>query len=131
MHHRHSIRLEGYDYSQNGAYFVTLCTWQRKELFGKIVAGEMQLNNWGKIVEEAWLHTNHAFPNTIMDLFVIMPNHFHCVILIDSRNNLCQAIERVIGNDHRTVQIQSQQTNPCRVWPNFGYPRTDLAAELL
>jgi putative transposase len=80
---RHSIRLADYDYSQNGAYFVTLCTWQRRELFGEIVAGEMQLNDWGKIIEQAWLHTNHAFPNTNMDLFVIMPNHLHGVIVID------------------------------------------------
>ena len=83
FHRHHSTRLADYDYSQNGAYFVTLCTWQRIKLFGEIVAGGMQLNDWGKIVEQAWIHTNHAFPNTIMDLFVIMPNHLHGVIVID------------------------------------------------
>ena len=83
LHRRHSTRLADYDYSQNEAYFVTLCTWQRIELFGEIVAGEMRLNDRGKIVEQAWLHTNHAFPNTFMDLFVIMPNHLHGVIVID------------------------------------------------
>lgn len=46
-HHRRSIRLQGYDYSQAGAYFVTICTWQRECLFGEIVNGEMQLNPWG------------------------------------------------------------------------------------
>ena len=83
IHRRHSIRLADYDYSQNGAYFVTLCTWQRKELFGEIIAGEMQLNEWGKIVEKAWLQTNHTFQNTIMNVFVIMPNHLHGIIVID------------------------------------------------
>ena len=83
LHRRHSNRLVNFDYSLNGAYFVTQCTWQRKELFGKIVAEEMQLNDWGKIVEQAWLHTNHSFPNTFMDVFVIMPNHLHGIIVID------------------------------------------------
>ena len=83
LHRRHSNRLVNFDYSLNGAYFVTLCTWQRKELFGKIVAEEMQLNDWGKIVEQACLHTNHSFPNTFMDVFVIMPNHLHGIIVID------------------------------------------------
>jgi REP element-mobilizing transposase RayT len=83
IHHRHSTRLADYDYSQNGAYFVTLCTWQHKEIFGKIIAGAMQLNDWGEIVEQTWLRANHGFPNVSMDTFIIMPNHIHGVIVID------------------------------------------------
>jgi putative transposase len=81
--HRHSTRLAEYDYSQNGAYFVTLCTWRQIEIFGEINRGEMQLNNWGKIVEQEWQRTNLGFPNTSMDVFVVMPNHFHGIIVID------------------------------------------------
>ena len=83
IHHRHLARLVDYDYSQNGAYFVTLCTWQHKEIFGKIVAEEMQLNGLGKIVEQGWLRTNHGFPNVSMDVFIVMANHIHGIIVID------------------------------------------------
>ena len=53
-HHRRSIRLQGYDYAQAGAYFVTMVTWQRESLFGEIQDGEMILNDFGKIAEECW-----------------------------------------------------------------------------
>jgi hypothetical protein len=46
-HHRHSVRLAQYDYAHSGAYFVTICTWQRECLFGEIIAGEMVLNDLG------------------------------------------------------------------------------------
>jgi REP element-mobilizing transposase RayT len=83
IHHCHLTRLMDYDYSLNGAYFVTLCTWHRKEIFGKIIAGVMQLNDWGKIVEQAWLRANQGFLNVSLDVFVIMPNHIHGIIVID------------------------------------------------
>jgi hypothetical protein len=83
IHNRRSTRLMDYDYSQNGAYFVTLCSWQRKEIFGEIIAEVMKLNAWGKIVEQEWLRVNQGFPNVSMDVFVIMPNHIHGIIVID------------------------------------------------
>ena len=81
-HHRRSIRLKGYDYTQAGAYFVTLCTWQRECLFGEIVGGKMQLNDCGRVLEEEWLHTAVVRPNVDLDAFVIMPNHMHGIIVI-------------------------------------------------
>jgi len=81
-HHRRSVRLKGYDYTQAGAYFVTLCTWQRECLFGEIVGGEMQLNDYGRVLEEEWLHTAVVRPNVDLDAFVIMPNHMHGIIVI-------------------------------------------------
>ena len=80
IHHRHSIRLKDYDYSQNGAYFVTICTWQRECLFGEIVNGEMVLNDMGLIVVDEWEKTAIVRKNVILDEFVLMPNHFHGVI---------------------------------------------------
>lgn len=53
-HHRRSIRLQGYDYAQAGAYFVTICTQQKVCLFGEIVNGEMQLNEAGRMIHAAW-----------------------------------------------------------------------------
>ncbi|GAB4542921.1 MAG: hypothetical protein Kow0063_35550 [Anaerolineae bacterium] len=55
--HRRSIRLPGYDYTQAGAYFVTICTYEHRSLFGAVVDGEMQLNKWGQIAREEWFKT--------------------------------------------------------------------------
>jgi REP element-mobilizing transposase RayT len=82
IHHRRSIRLQGYDYSQNGAYFVTLCTQNRECLFGEIVNGEMILNEQGKIVEQCWNDLSNHYDNIELDAYVIMPNHFHGIIFI-------------------------------------------------
>ncbi len=83
IHHRRSIRLQGYDYSQNGAYFITLCAKDRKPIFGKIVNGEMQLSPFGVIVRDEWLKTSEMRKNIEMDEFIVMPNHFHGIIVID------------------------------------------------
>jgi len=82
LHHRRSIRLPGYDYAQAGAYFVTLCTHQCEWLFGEVVNGEMQLNAFGCVVEEEWLQTPIIRPYVQLDTFVIMPNHFHGIIVM-------------------------------------------------
>ena len=84
IHHRHSIRLKGYDYSSNGAYFITICVKNRECIFGEIINGEMYLNDYGKIVSEEWLKTEKVRKNIIIDEFVIMPNHFHGIIIIDN-----------------------------------------------
>jgi putative transposase len=83
-YHRRSIRLPGYDYTQPGAYFITLVTWQRKELFGQVVDGETRLNEFGKIAREEWLKTAALRPNVALhgDEFVVMPNHVHGIIWI-------------------------------------------------
>lgn len=82
IHHRHSIRLKDYDYSQAGAYFVTICTWQRECLFGEIVNGEMVLNDVGNIVVDEWEKTAQIRSNVDLDVFSVMPNHFHAIFLI-------------------------------------------------
>ncbi len=60
-HHRRSIRLKGYDYSQAGAYFVTMVTWQREMLFGEIVDGVMTLNRYSVIVRDAWFDLQNHY----------------------------------------------------------------------
>jgi putative transposase len=83
-HHRRSIRLRGYDYSSEGAYFVTICTHDRACLFGQVVEGEMVLNEIGKIAEQEWLNTPEKRPNVVLDEFIVMPNHVHGIIIIDN-----------------------------------------------
>lgn len=83
-HHRQSIRLKGYDYAASGAYFITLCTHQRQCLFGDIVAGEMQLNLYGEIVAEEWQRTPEIRSNFAIDGWIVMPNHFHGIVIIEN-----------------------------------------------
>jgi putative transposase len=80
--HRRSIRLRDYDYTQNGAYFVTLCTHRRAWWFGDVVGGEMQLNAWGEIVLACWEAIPAHYPKVELDGFVVMPNHMHGIIVL-------------------------------------------------
>ena len=107
IHHRHSIRLKGYDYTQQGAYFVTICTHQRNCLFGEIVDGEMKLNTNGEIARGSWLSIPRHFQNVELDEFVIMPNHLHGIILIV--NNAEVEFSEVEGEALAILNDQNQQ----------------------
>jgi putative transposase len=80
IHHRRSIRLKGYDYSQAGLYFITICVKDRACLFGNIINGEMILNDAGKMVEKWYFELENKFPDIQCHEMVVMPNHFHCII---------------------------------------------------
>ena len=94
IHHRRSIRLKGYDYSQAGLYFITICSQNRICRFGEIVVvgvplvgtqtntATMILNHAGKMVEDEWLALVDRFPNMVLHEYIIMPNHFHCILEI-------------------------------------------------
>lgn len=82
-----STRLKNYDYSQNGYYFITICTKDRKCYFGEIVNSEMQLSEIGKIVKQYWLEIPKHFSFAVMDEFVIMPNHVHGIVVIENHIN--------------------------------------------
>ena len=87
IHHRRSIRLKGYDYSQAGMYFVTICVQNHSCLFGKIVGGDMVLNDIGKIVEKCWLEIVQHYPNAILHEYIVMPNHVHGIIELTNDGN--------------------------------------------
>ncbi len=82
IHHRKSIRLKGYDYSQAGLYFITICVQDRACLFGEISMGKMKLNDAGEMVETEWLKLPERFQNIELHEFVVMPNHFHAILQI-------------------------------------------------
>lgn len=82
IHHRRSIRLKGYDYSQEGLYFLTICCHNRECLFGEIINQEMILNRLGEIVYREWLNTKNIRDNIELFNFVVMPNHLHAIIQI-------------------------------------------------
>ena len=79
---RKQIRLKKYDYSDAGWYFVTICTQNRECLFGNIINNKMILNKFGEIIKQYWLEIQIHFNNVELDEFVIMPNHFHGIIII-------------------------------------------------
>lgn len=83
VHHRHSIRLPGYDYSQAGAYYVTLVSYRRECLFGDLVNHEFTLNVFGRVIRYAWLDLPCHYPNVRLDAFCIMPNHVHGFIILN------------------------------------------------
>ena len=83
IHHRRSIRLKGYDYSKTGLYFITLCVEDKQHLFGDIIDGKMILNQLGQIANDEWLNTSNIRDNISLHEFIIMPNHFHCIIEIN------------------------------------------------
>ena len=83
IHKRRSIRLKDYDYSSEGLYFITLCIADRKNIFGEIINGGMELNSFGKIAAEEWVKTPEIRKNISLGHFIIMPNHMHGIISID------------------------------------------------
>lgn len=90
FHHRRSVRLQGYDYSQAGAYFITICTQNRERLFGDIVAvgatprgcPEMVLNDAGTMIQTVWNEIPFHYTGTEIDEFIVMPNHIHGIVII-------------------------------------------------
>ena len=80
IHHRRSIRLKDYDYSQPGLYFVTIVTQNREYLFGEIRDDEMVLNDAGVMVEKWFNELENKFLDIQRHTMVVMPNHFHCIV---------------------------------------------------
>jgi REP-associated tyrosine transposase len=81
-HHRRSIRLKGYDYTQPGAYFVTICAQERVCLFGDIVDGKMLLNDAGRMVQTVWEAMPVHYMGVAIDAFVVIPNHIHGIVVL-------------------------------------------------
>ena len=81
------MRLSKYDYSQEGAYYVTICTQDRRCMFGVIRDGMLVLNDYGCIADRCWREIPVHFPHVILDEFVIMPNHVHGILLISNKRN--------------------------------------------
>jgi len=80
IHHRKSIRLKGYDYSQAELYFITICLQNRECLFGHIENGEMILNDAGIMIKKWYRELTNKFPDIKCDEMIVMPNHFHCIV---------------------------------------------------
>ncbi len=113
-YNRHSIRLKGYDYSKAGAYFITICTQNRKCIFGDIVDGEMQLNDMGSVVMDEWIKTAGTQQGIKLDEWVVMPDHFHGIIIFTES----------VGAIHESPQHESPLQMTQRQRRNMGLSKS-------
>lgn len=126
-HRRKSIRLKGYDYSQAGAYFVTIVAWQRECLFGDVVDGRMNLNRHGHIVRDAWFDLKNHYRHVELGEFVVMPNHVHgIIVLIDDGRGGSSASGGTNPPDISPAGADNLLTNQTRPYvkpkPRHGLP---------
>ena len=84
-HHRRSIRLQGYDYTAKGAFFVTICVHKRAFLFGGEDGGGIELNDAGRMVSDVWAEIPEHYPGVEIDAFAVMPNHVHGIIILEGQ----------------------------------------------
>lgn len=146
-HHRHSIRLKGYDYSQAGLYFITICVQHRLCLLGDITVGAipcgcpneingtgfigsidfidrgrpqgspLRLNDAGKMVEHEWLNLPDRFPNIQLHEFVVMPNHFHAILQICEKGNI--TVGNIVGAFQSIVTVEYTHGVKQQDWQPF------------
>jgi REP element-mobilizing transposase RayT len=116
IHHRRSIRLQDYDYSQVGAYFITICVQNRECLFGEITNGEMKMNDIGRMVQIVWDEIPSRFDGLELNLFTIMPNHIHGIIMLNRQRRGESCIR---PSFIRNTGIPLQQTNQRIKWVVF------------
>jgi len=109
-HPRRSIRLDGYDYAESGAYFVTICTQDHLCLFGEIIDGDMRMTNPGDMVQAVWDELPSHYPGVSTDAFVVMPNHIHGIIMLASVG----AGPRACPGSARSKEGQPQGVAPTR-----------------
>lgn len=115
-HHRRSIRLQGYDYAQAGAYFITICIQNGETLLGEIVEGSMVLNAVGEMVVSFWLDIALKFPTIELDAFVCMPNHIHFIIVLTGGVRLSDIIQWYKSITTAKYRHEAQEQN----WPSFN-----------
>src|SRR5450759_489286 len=107
MPRRRNVRLPSYDYSQPGAYFVTICAAKRKPLFGSIVDGDMRYTPGGEIVRDKWAANDDHYPGLSVDEFIVMPNHLHGILMLsDQPDRLVLPIGEIVRRYKSIVAIR-------------------------
>jgi putative transposase len=133
IHHRHSIRLKGYDYTSAGIYFVTICSYQRQHLFGNIDNGEMKINAIGQIVSMLWQKNPEHFLNVELDGFILMPDHLHGIIVISEskeKSSLANIIQNFKSISSRKIN-RINKNHGISIWQRNYYERIVRSEEEL
>ena len=113
IHRRRSLRLKRHDYTYAGAYFVTIVTQDRSCLFGEIVGKEMRLNEVGEMVCGFWKALPQRFPAIEIDMFVVMPNHLHGIVVINQPNRATTRVAPTKSTNVGAGLVPAQKTNRC------------------
>lgn len=118
---RKNIRLKNFDYSEENAYFITICTKNRKRIFweNKTI---FELNEFGNIVMKHWMKIPQVYDNVMLDEFVIMPNHIHGIIIIEDKK--LNAIGNIINQYKTSVTKEIRQVssdNKLEIWQRNYY----------
>jgi putative transposase len=125
IHHRRSIRLKGYDYSQPGAYFVTICAFQRQEIFGEIIDAELRLSKLGDIIRSEWFHSAEIRKEVQLfeDEFIVMPNHIHGIVwIVPTELVMAKSLGSFIGGFKAAVTRHAgQEMNSRNIWQRNYY----------
>jgi REP element-mobilizing transposase RayT len=121
LRRRRSLRLKGYDYTQAGAYFVTICAQDRACLFGNVVDEGMCLNDAGHMLATLWNDIPSQFADVDVDAFVVMPNHVHgIVVLPDAATAVgAPALGKVVAAFKSTTTVHYIRGVKTRAWPEF------------
>lgn len=130
-----TTRLKNWDYGQSGWYFITICTKNREHFFGKIINGKMELSEIGEIVKQEWIKTPNirSDMNLELDEFIIMPNHFHAIIIIgDNKYNKNVETQCIASNSNEQNLSVSLKSTPSmaslRTNNKFGPQSKNLAS---
>ena len=124
LHNRHSIRLQGYDYSSEGVYFLTICAYQHQQLFGKIESGIMFTNQFGQIVRDEWEKSGIIRAEIKLGEYVIMPNHMHAIVFIvdDTRRGVRP---NAPTTNAPTTNTNIMNVNMANANTTYGKPNTE------
>lgn len=123
-HRRKNIRLQGYDYAHAGLYFLTIVVQNRLHLFGKVINGEMILNDAGRMVEKWYREIENKYPDKRCREMVVMPNHMHCIIENMRMDNVPSTDTNVgeMGMDTHVTGTDTHVGVPLRGHPEHGHP---------
>ena len=110
MFRRKTIRIPGYNYKTNGYYFVTFCTENRLPLFGMVTNGKMNLNDAGHMVQTKIANTSHYYPDVYIDIFIVMPDHIHAVIVLDGQGRTQRSAPTDVGIPDLVKNIKTYTT---------------------
>jgi putative transposase len=127
-----SFRLDGHDYSSGGEYFITICTQGAESYFGNILGDKMFLSEPGQIANKLWYELPKHFSFVSLDEFVVMPNHVHGIVIINTKSELTGAgtLQTNVGTLHAT-SLQQQQRSVQNEFMSYISPKPGSLATVI
>ena len=124
-----TVRAKWWDYSNNGSYFVTICAKDRQHFFGEISDAKMELNEIGQIVVREWKRIAEIRPHIFLDEFVVMPNHFHGILIVDHGIDRRDVLpKRIYNGVHKKMSEISPNNNSISTAIRFFKRQTTIHA---